>query len=109
DGFRPKKEVQFGVKGMTEEQLDDNLLVLDLLRQPAQAGFIRVGRSSHSQLLAEVLGQLFLQTQGGLVINLCVSMSKTHRRSQFFRWRSVHTHEQSAAVPFAARPTLDEL
>ena len=44
DGVRPEQQVELGMKRMPEEEFDDNLFLLDLLRQSAETCFILIRR-----------------------------------------------------------------
>jgi hypothetical protein len=96
------------VKWVTEKQLDDDLFARDLTGQSAQAGFILIGWRAGRKLLAVIQGELLLQAKGSLIVDFAVALHKAHRRPKFLRRRSVHPHEQSAAVAVAAGPAFDK-
>ena len=104
----PEEEVKFCMESVAQEQLDDDLLGLDLCRQAPQARFVLVGGNAGSQLVAELLGQTLLESQGRLVVHPLVAPHQTHGRAQFLLRQPLHPHEQAAAVPFAAGPSLDQ-
>jgi len=108
DGIGSEEQVKLGVKRVAKEQFDDDLLVLDLTGQAAEANFIFVGGGTDCQLFAEILGKLFLQPKSGLIVDVLVVMSKPHRGAEFLDGRPVHAHEQSVAIALAPGPALDK-
>jgi hypothetical protein len=56
-----KEQIEFGVQGMTQEQLDQNFLGFDLGAKPAQPGFVFISGRTDCQLLAKLLRQSFFR------------------------------------------------
>ena len=59
-------QVELGVQRVAQEQLDDDLLGLDLRGEPAQPGFVLVGRRADRELVAELFGELSLRGDGAV-------------------------------------------
>ena len=57
-----EKQVQFRVKRVAQEKLDDDLPCLQLRSQPAEPRLVGIGGCAKGQLLAEFFGQLSLET-----------------------------------------------
>ena len=53
---------------VSEEKLDHDLLCFKLPRQPAQTGFVRIGRGAESQLFPKFLRKPFLEPERRLII-----------------------------------------
>ena len=55
---------------MPEEQLDDDLACLQLPGQTLQANFVGIGGRTDGQLVPELLGELLLELQYRLIVEL---------------------------------------
>src|SRR5690606_4318499 len=107
DGIWPEEEIQLGVQGMPQEEVDDDFFRLDLSRQPAQARFIFIGRHAEHELLTEVLGKLLLQAQRGLIVQAVLGTEDGEGISEVFLRQALHTDQQSARMAGASGPPLD--
>ena len=107
DRVGPEEQVELGVQRMAEKQFDDDLLGLDLCRQPAQPGLVVVRRDAEGQLLAELFGELFFEPQGFRIVDAGFVFHEAQGCAQIFLRQPLHADEQPATMTFAARPLLN--
>ena len=74
------------------KELDDDLLLAELARQPTKPGFVLVGRHSDHELLAEFLRKRSLEANGGLVVEPVERLRDVERFAQFIRGEPLHAH-----------------
>ena len=102
-----EKEIEFRVQRVPQEQFHHDFLGLQLLRQPPQAGFIRISRGANAKLFPELFGEPLLQTDGRLIIELVGLRRQTQGRVQLVRRPALHADKQPTAMPGPPGPLLD--
>ena len=107
-GIGAVQQVELGVQGVPQEQLDGQLPGPDLGRQPAQRGLVLVGGRADHQLPAELLGQLLLEAEGRLVVHRLGIVGQAQRAAQLVLGQPLHAHQQPTGVAWAARPGLHQ-
>ena len=108
DRVGAEQQVELGVQGVAQEELDDELAGSKLGGQPPQAGLVLVGWRAQSELLAELLGEAPLEADSGLEVDAFDPRQEAQRLPQLILGQPLHPDEQPAAAALAARPAFDE-
>jgi hypothetical protein len=108
DGVRAEAEVELGVERVPKEQLHDHLAGLELRGETAQTGFILIRGRAEGELGAELLRQLALQPDDGLLADLLLMRQQAVGLPEFLLRHTLHPDKQSALAALAARPLVNQ-
>jgi len=100
-------EIKLRVQRMSQKQLDDNLLRLELPRKVAQTLLIIITRRTDHQLTTEFFNDLPPESYDPGLIHLGRGFSiQAEQLAQFFMWRTLHANKNATAVIIGSGPTF---
>ena len=104
DRVGPEQEVEFGMERVSEEEFDHDLLRFKLSRQPAQTGFVLIGRGAQDELFPKLLCKSFLEPKRRLIVKPRLVSQQAAGHAQFFVRQSLHTDQQAATMLLTPMP-----
>lgn len=87
------EQVQLRVERVTQKELDHEFLSSNLSREPAQSGFIVIGRDTNRQLISKLLGESIFQPDSRLIVELAVMSSEAERVKKLILRELRHPHQ----------------
>ena len=103
-----EEQIELGVEGMAEKQLDHELTGCGLGGQSAKSRFVFIGGKTDHELVAEFLGQLSLENDGCCLVYLFIGSKDTQGRPELVLGRLLHPDQEPAAVAVTTGPLLDK-